>query len=115
MISNYLSIESSLQLFYDLDILDEKTIIEWASKVSKKYVSKEISAEIHDKAAPFVKWLKEAEEEESSDDDDDDVEIEYDDRAKVEPLRKGVQPSAAATKKQQVQDDDEDDIDIDDI
>ncbi len=32
-------------------------------KVSKKYVSKELAKEIHAKAAPFVKWLKEAEEE----------------------------------------------------
>lgn len=44
-------------------------------KVSKKYVSKELAKEIHAKAAPFVKWLKEAEEEsegsEAEDDDDD--------------------------------------------
>lgn len=100
------------QLFYDLDILDEKTILEWASKTSKKYVSKEISAEIHEKAQPFVKWLKEAEEEESSDEDDDDVEIEYDDRAKVE-IRKAA--PAAATNKKVVEDEGEDEIDIDDI
>lgn len=101
------------QLFYDLDILDEKTILEWGSKVSKKYVSKEVSAEIHEKATPFIKWLKEAEEEESSDDDDDDVEIEYDDRAKVE-IRKA--PTAAvAAKKQQATEDDGEEIDIDDI
>uniref|UniRef100_A0A1L8DSB3 Eukaryotic translation initiation factor 5 n=1 Tax=Nyssomyia neivai TaxID=330878 RepID=A0A1L8DSB3_9DIPT len=99
-----------LKLFYDNDILEEKTILEWAAKVSKKYVSKEVSQQIHENAQPFVKWLQEAEEEESSDEDDDDVEIEYDDRAKNE-LRKEV--TKAPTKK--VDDDDGDDIDIDEI
>lgn len=65
-----------IQLFYDNDILEEKALFEWASKVSKKYVSKDLSQEIHDKAAPFLVWLKEAEEEESeSDEEDDDLEV----------------------------------------
>lgn len=42
-------------------------------------MSKDLSQEIHDKAAPFLVWLKEAEEEESEsdekDDDDDDLEV----------------------------------------
>lgn len=49
-------------------------------KVSKKYVSKELAKEIHAKAAPFVKWLKEAEEEsegseEEEEEDDENVEV----------------------------------------
>lgn len=48
-------------------------------KVSKKYVSKELAKEIHAKAAPFVKWLKEAEEEsegsEAEEEDDENVEV----------------------------------------
>lgn len=65
-----------VQLFYDMDILDEKVILDWAAKVSKKYVSKELSEEMHQKAEPFVKWLKEAEEEESdSESEDDDLEV----------------------------------------
>lgn len=49
-------------------------------KVSKKYVSKELAKEIHAKAAPFVKWLKEAEEESEGseaeeEDDDENVEV----------------------------------------
>lgn len=52
-----------LKLFYDTDLLDEKVILEWAQKISKKYVSKEVAAQIHAKAAPFITWLKEAEEE----------------------------------------------------
>ena len=43
--------------------------------MSKKYVSKEVSKEIHEKAAPFIKWLREADEEESSSEDDEDVEV----------------------------------------
>lgn len=65
-----------VQLFYDSDILEEKALFEWASKVSKKYVSKDLSQEIHDKAAPFMTWLKEAEEEDSeSEEEDDDLEV----------------------------------------
>lgn len=51
-------------------------------KVSKKYVSKELAKEIHAKAAPFVKWLKEAEEESEGseaeeEEDDENVEVIY--------------------------------------
>ncbi|KAG5868975.1 hypothetical protein JTB14_032247 [Gonioctena quinquepunctata] len=106
-----------LKVFYDMDILGEECIIEWADKVSKKYVAKEISQEIHDKASPFIKWLKEAESEESDDegnsDDDDDVEIEYNDRA-LAHLKATPQPQAKPT--EVVKDDDgQDDVDIDAI
>lgn len=103
-----------LKLFYDTDILEEKTILEWATKVSKKYVSKDISEKIHEKAKPFVQWLQEAEEEESSSDEDSDLEIEYNDRARVEPLKKAV-PKVDDKKKKLQDDDDGDEIDIDDI
>lgn len=45
--------------------------------MSKKYVSKELAKEIHAKAEPFVKWLKEAEEESegSEEEEDDNVEV----------------------------------------
>lgn len=48
--------------------------------MSKKYVSKELAKEIHAKAAPFVKWLKEAEEESEGsgadeEEDEDNVEV----------------------------------------
>jgi len=79
-----------LKLFYDNDILEEKAILEWGQKISKKYVSKELATEIHEKAKPFLQWLQEAEEEESDEDDEDDseVEIEYDDRARIDVLKK---------------------------
>uniref|UniRef100_A0A0A9X1L2 Eukaryotic translation initiation factor 5 n=1 Tax=Lygus hesperus TaxID=30085 RepID=A0A0A9X1L2_LYGHE len=103
------------KLLYDEDILDEGVLLEWGGKVSKKYVSKELSQEIHNKAEPFLTWLKEAEEEEGSSDesDDDDLEIEYDDRAKASPLKEHKptnKPVAAAAV-----DDGEDDVDIDAI
>jgi translation initiation factor 5 len=100
-----------LKLFYDSDILEEKAILEWAAKVSKKYVSKEVAAEIHEKAKPFVQWLQEAEEEESSEEESD-VEIEYDDRAKIDG---GLRKEVVKKEVKKPQDDDGDEIDIDDI
>jgi translation initiation factor 5 len=97
------------KVFYDLDILEEKAILEWATKVSKKYVSKEVAAQIHAKAEPFVQWLKEAEEEESTDGEDSEVEIEYSDRAPV-VLKKETVPL-----KRNVAADEDDDLNIDDI
>ncbi len=66
-----------MQALYDEDIVEEEVLIDWDSKVSKKYVSKEMSADIHGRAAPFIKWLKEAEEESSDEveSEDDDVEV----------------------------------------
>lgn len=101
-----------LKLFYDTDILEEKTILEWSEKISKKYVSKEMSEKIHEKAKPFIQWLREADEESSEEEDDSDLEIEYNDRARVEPLR-NEKPAPVA--KKPARDEEADDIDIDDI
>ncbi|CAF0757676.1 unnamed protein product [Brachionus calyciflorus] len=60
-----------LKQFYDKDVIDEETIIEWANKDSKKYVSKEMNRKIREKVAPLIKWLKEAEEEDESEEEDD--------------------------------------------
>lgn len=100
-----------LKLFYDNDILEEKAILEWSLKISKKYVSKEVATEIHDKAKPFVQWLQEAEEEESDSEEDSDLEIEYNDRARVEPLKKEI----IKKNSKKIEEDDGDEIDIDDI
>lgn len=100
-----------LKDLYDADLLEEDVIFAWAEKVSKKYVSKELAKEIHAKAAPFVKWLKEAEEEsegseEEEEEDDENVEVVY-------------SPSARELKVETVKPEkpvrDEDDIDIDAI
>lgn len=57
--------------------MEESVLIDWASKISKKYVSKELSQEIHNNANQFITWLREAEEEEESGDDSDEVEVKY--------------------------------------
>jgi len=106
--------------FYDEDIVDEEVFTDWAKKVSKKYVSKDLSEQIHKKAEPFITWLQEAEEETS--DEDSDVELEFDERAKVSSLKevKDVSPVKAngngkAAAVEEEEDDGEDDVDIDDI
>ena len=101
---------------YEEDILDEEIIIEWAKKVSKKNVSKELAQKIHDKAAPFIKWLQEAEEETSESDDDNPI-IEYDDRIKSSVLKEiCIQPAVNdVNEKVKKEDSDGDDIDIDAI
>jgi len=75
-----------------------------------------LSQEIHTKAEPFIKWLKEAEEEDDTDsveeDAEDDLEIEYDDRAKASPLKE--QPKQIANKKPVDDDDDDDNVDGED-
>ena len=68
--------------------MDEEVILEWGKKVSKKYVSKELSEKIHEKLKPFLTWLKEAEEEES--DESDDVELEFNERVQASGLKEMV-------------------------
>lgn len=72
-----------LKQLYDTDVVDEEVILDWSKKVSKKYVDKSVSQEIHERAAPFIKWLEEAEEEEESSDDDDEVEVAFSTTGKV--------------------------------
>nr|CAG4641677.1 EOG090X05QT [Eurycercus lamellatus] len=105
-----------LKGLYELDLVDEEIIIEWGGKPSRKYVSKELSADILAKAQPFITWLKEAEEE-SEDSDDSDVEIEYDDRARATTLieQKKAAPTSTKAKVTDDDEDDEDDFDIDAI
>ncbi|XP_048734668.1 eukaryotic translation initiation factor 5-like [Ostrea edulis] len=103
-----------LKTLYDLDIIDEEVLLEWDKKVSKKYVDKKVSAEIHEKATPFINWLKEAEEddsEEEEEEEEDQVEVVYSNFEGVG--QKEVQrPVAREAPPAQ---DEEDDLDIDDI
>ncbi|XP_046968209.1 eukaryotic translation initiation factor 5 [Vanessa cardui] len=103
-----------LKLLYDLDIVDERTILEWAAKPSRKFAPKEVVADVLKRAQPFVDWLQQADEEDSSDDaSEEDIEIEYDDRAKVTPIKAVATP--AAPPKPQQEDDGDIDVDIDAI
>lgn len=58
-----------LMSVYEHDIVNENVIIAWGSKVSKKYVAKDISKKVRRAAKPFIKWLQEADEE--SDDNEE--------------------------------------------
>ncbi|XP_041353778.1 eukaryotic translation initiation factor 5-like [Gigantopelta aegis] len=96
-----------LKALYDADILEEEVLLDWSKKTSKKYVSKSVAQEIHEKAAPFINWLKEAEEESEDDDDEDGtVEVVYSRTERV------GQQTAPVTKPA---DNVEDDFDIDAI
>lgn len=96
-----------LKALYDADILEEETIIEWGQKVSKKYVSKEIAADIHERASPFVKWLMEAEEE-SEESSEEEVEVVY-------SRTERVGTHTVKTNNNDAKDEEEDDFDIDAI
>lgn len=105
-----------LKTFYESDILDEEVILEWDNK-SSKFVSKEVSKEIHAKAAPFITWLNEAEEESSEDEDNDDgVEVVYTNSESPGVVTVLAKVDKPAKTNDNVNDDDEvDDINIDDI
>ena len=45
------------------------SLLQPSRKYTSKQVTKEMSKEIHAKAAPLIQWLKEAEEESSEDED----------------------------------------------
>jgi len=109
------------KIMFEEDVLEEEVILEWSKKISKKYVSKETAQKIHDKAAPFIKWLKEAEEESES--SDGEVEVDFDTRAHVsriketsaEPAKKDSTPELQEKSEEKSEEDDEDDVDIDNI
>jgi len=103
--------------FYEEDIIEEEVLFEWAKKVSKKYVSKETAAKIHEKAQPFIKWLKEAEEESESDDEDD-IELTFDEKAHISKIKEEKEPEKEETSeksKDESEEEEDDDVDIDNI
>lgn len=91
-IDSLFQVPAILKTFYDEDILEEEVLLEWGKKVSKKYISKELSEQIHKKAEPFMTWLKTAEEE-SEEDSDEDVQLEFDERAKISTIKEKVSGS----------------------
>ena len=95
---------------------DRFLLFDFYLQVSKKYVSKETAQKIHDKAAPFIKWLKEAEEESDSEDSDG-VEVDFDNRAHISKIKEtSAEPVKAASPEAETKgDDEEDDVDIDNI
>jgi len=113
-----------VKFLYDLDIVEDTQIVEWGeSKPSKKYVSKELSAELKEKARRVIEWLKTAESESSEEESDGDDEIAFDERAQagkvteeVKVETNGVAEAQEDEKIEVVNEDGEaEDIDIDDI
>lgn len=52
-----------LMTVYDKELISEEVILNWGTKVSKKYVAKDISKKVRKAAKPFITWLQEADEE----------------------------------------------------
>jgi translation initiation factor 5 len=110
-----------LKALYDADILEEEVILDWGRRASKKYVSKDLSEEMHAKAKPFLDWLENAEEssDEEDSDDESDVEIAYDDRVTATKLKQAEEkkptPTLSNGKANGTAADHEDDFDIDAI
>lgn len=100
-----------LKAFYDFDILSEEAILDWGSKSRKKSVGKELAEDMRSKAAPFLKWLEEADEEESSSGDEDSDEEDPWSETKPEPVNLNGNGSTA----NKVDVEDKTDFNIDDI
>ncbi|AAM60753.1 ORF10 [Choristoneura fumiferana granulovirus] len=100
-------VAGALKLLYDLDIVQEKTIMEWFHKPSCKTLSKEVMADVHRRAQPFLNWLQQAEDDSS--DSAEELEIEYSDRAAATRIKAVLAPPRPKN------DDAENDIDIDAI
>jgi hypothetical protein len=49
------AIPKILMAFYQVDILDEETVTQWGTHVSKKYVDKETSKKVRKASEPFLK------------------------------------------------------------
>lgn len=101
-------VAGALKLLYDLDIVEEKAIVEWWHKPSRKALSKDVCAEVRRRAQPFLDWLQQAEEDSSDPEDEGELEIEYNDRAAATPIKAAPAPARAP-------DDDAADLDIDAI
>lgn len=56
-----------LMAFYQVDVLEEETIKQWGTHVSKKYVDRETSKKVRKASEPFLKWLEEAEDSDEED------------------------------------------------
>ena len=62
-----------LKVLFDEDVVEEQVFLKWGdSKASKKYTgSRDASKEVKEKAAPFLKWLREADDESEEESDDE--------------------------------------------
>ncbi|CEP13508.1 hypothetical protein [Parasitella parasitica] len=63
-------IPTILLKLYELEIIEDDVYLEWGKKPSKRYVDREVSKAVKEAAAPFLKWVEEAEEESSEEESD---------------------------------------------
>lgn len=60
-----------LQVLYDMDVVEEDSILKWyATDASKSGSAAELA--LRERASKFINWLQEAEEESSEEDSDED-------------------------------------------
>lgn len=60
-----------LQALYNDDLIEEDILLAWKSKLSKRYVTKEVATKIRKVAEPFFVWLENASDDEDEDDEND--------------------------------------------
>ncbi|KAI5119795.1 hypothetical protein M0805_006592 [Coniferiporia weirii] len=65
------AIPKILMAFYQADLLEEQIIKHWATHVSKKYVTKDISKQVRKASEPFLKWLEEADDDENESEEEE--------------------------------------------
>lgn len=59
------ALNTSLQILYNSDIVDEEALINWKSKPSKRFIKdRELNNMVREACQPFFSWLEEAEESE---------------------------------------------------
>ncbi|KAG5440055.1 hypothetical protein PCK2_000663 [Pneumocystis canis] len=54
-----------LMQYYQNDLLSEEVVTKWASRISKRYVDKDMDRKIKKAAVPFLRWLEEADDNDS--------------------------------------------------
>ncbi|CAO1619821.1 unnamed protein product [Parajaminaea phylloscopi] len=96
-----------LMALYQIDVLEEEFVMEWATKVSKKYVDKDTSKKVRKAAKPFVEWLEQAD---SDDDDDDDESDEEEETVDAKSASKKTNGKAVPAKKEESEEEEEEDV-----
>lgn len=107
-----------IKKLYDLDIVTEEVLIEWGTaKPSKKYCSKELSADLKKRAEKVIKWLQEAEEETTEEEDSsDDENVAFGEVRENHSLTRAPEaPKEVEPIKVCNEDGEEEEVDIDDI
>lgn len=101
------------KIMFEAEIVDEDVFLDWDSKRSSRFVSKENFEKIKTAAYQFIDWLKNAEEESSS--EDDQLSNENSSQNDTAEVKSSTQTTNQDKKIVDPEDDDGSEIDIDDI